>query len=191
MSGARYAHGNCNVLSTAAARVARAAQAEGAGACRRGSAREDGPGTDTSGARYGGSPRGRGRRSRLGAMEIRRVVVVGAGQMGGGIAQVVAASGRDVALLDAQPGATDRALETMRRSLGKLAEKGGPDAEAVLRRISTIKRVGEAGDADLLIEAVVEDAAVKAEVFREADRALSVHAILASNTSSIPIATLA
>ena len=124
-------------------------------------------------------------------MEIRRVVVVGAGQMGGGIAQVVAASGREVALLDAQPGAVARALEAMRRSLGKLAEKGGPPADDVLERISTIKRIGEAGDADLLIEAVVEDAAVKAEVFREADRALSAHAILASNTSSIPIATLA
>jgi 3-hydroxybutyryl-CoA dehydrogenase len=123
-------------------------------------------------------------------MEIRRVVVVGAGQMGGGIAQVVAASGREVALLDAQPGAVERALEAMRRSLGKLAEKGGPPPDEVLQRVSTVKSVSETG-ADLLIEAVVEDAAVKAEVFREADQALAAHAILASNTSSIPIASLA
>jgi 3-hydroxybutyryl-CoA dehydrogenase len=124
-------------------------------------------------------------------MEIGRVVVVGAGQMGGGIAQVVAASGREVALLDAQPGATDRALETMRRSLGKLAEKGGPQPGDVLQRVSTLERVEEAEGADLMIEAVVEDAAVKEQVFREADEALPAHAILASNTSSIPIGSLA
>ena len=59
-------------------------------------------------------------------MRFEHVLVVGAGQMGGGIAQVVAASGRRVSLHDAQPGATDRALETMRKSLAKLAEKGGP-----------------------------------------------------------------
>jgi 3-hydroxybutyryl-CoA dehydrogenase len=124
-------------------------------------------------------------------MEIRRVIVVGAGQMGGGIAQVVAASGREVALLDAQPGATDRALEDMRRSLVKLAEKGGPPPDDVVRRVAVVERLEEAPDADLLIEAVVEDAAVKEEVFGEADETLGGRAILASNTSSIPIATLA
>jgi 3-hydroxybutyryl-CoA dehydrogenase len=124
-------------------------------------------------------------------MKIRRVAVVGAGQMGGGIAQVVAASGRDVALLDAQPGATDRALDAMGRSLGKLAEKGGPRPADVLRRIAVVGGLDDARDADLLIEAVVEDFAVKDAVFREADETLASHAILASNTSSIPIASLA
>jgi 3-hydroxybutyryl-CoA dehydrogenase len=124
-------------------------------------------------------------------MEIRRVLVVGAGQMGGGIAQVVAASGREVALLDTQPGATERALETMRRSLAKLSEKGGPAPDEVLRRVNAVGSAAEANDADLLIEAVVEDAAVKERVFREADDALPAHAILASNTSSIPIGSLA
>jgi 3-hydroxybutyryl-CoA dehydrogenase len=124
-------------------------------------------------------------------MEIRRVVVVGAGQMGGGIAQVVAASGREVALLDAQPGATARALETMRRSLTKLAEKGGPPPDDVLGRVSTVEGIGDAGDAELMIEAVVEDAAVKETVFLEGDETLPPHAILASNTSSIPIGSLA
>ena len=121
-------------------------------------------------------------------MEIRRVLVVGAGQMGGGIAQVVAASGRDVALFDAQPGATDRALETMERSLAKLAEKGGSDPGQVLKHVRV---VSELEDADLLVEAVVEDAAVKEAVFREADATMAPHAILASNTSSIPIRRLA
>ena len=62
-------------------------------------------------------------------MEFEDVLVVGAGQMGGGIAQVVAASGRHVALYDSQPGAAARAVEVMRKSLGKLAEKGGPPVE--------------------------------------------------------------
>jgi 3-hydroxybutyryl-CoA dehydrogenase len=124
-------------------------------------------------------------------MEIRRVLVVGAGQMGGGIAQVVAASGRRVALYDAQPGATDRALETMRRSLARLAEKGGPAPDDVLARIVQAGSLADAADADLLIEAVVEDASVKEAVFREADDLLPPTAILASNTSSIPIGSLA
>jgi 3-hydroxybutyryl-CoA dehydrogenase len=124
-------------------------------------------------------------------MEIGKVLVVGAGQMGGGIAQVVAASGRQVALLDAQPGAVERAVETMERSLAKLAEKGGPPAAEVLARVGTVSALEEAGDADLLVEAVVEDAAVKGQVFRDADAVLGPNAILASNTSSIPIGTLA
>ena len=121
-------------------------------------------------------------------MEISRVLVVGAGQMGGGIAQVVAASGRQVSLLDPQPGATDHALETMHKSLAKLADKGGPPPDDVLRRI---RPVTELVEADLLIEAVVEDAVVKENVFRAADQTLPGHAILASNTSSIPIGSLA
>jgi 3-hydroxybutyryl-CoA dehydrogenase len=121
-------------------------------------------------------------------MEISHVLVVGAGQMGGGIAQVVAASGRQVSLLDAQPGATDHALETMRKSLAKLADKGGAAPDDVLQRV---RPVTELVAADLLIEAVVEDAAVKEMVFRDADERLPAHAIIASNTSSIPIGSLA
>jgi 3-hydroxybutyryl-CoA dehydrogenase len=116
------------------------------------------------------------------------VLVVGAGQMGGGIAQVVAASGRRVSLHDEVPGAVDRALGTMRKSLGKLAEKGGANPDDVLARVVA---VDDLVPADLLIEAVVEDADVKTEIFRRADAVLPAHAILASNTSSIPIATLA
>jgi 3-hydroxybutyryl-CoA dehydrogenase len=116
------------------------------------------------------------------------VLVVGAGQMGGGIAQVVAASGRRVSLHDELPGATERALEAMRRSLEKLAEKGGPAADEVLARVSVVDDVVAA---DLLIEAVIEDASVKTAVFRTADEIMPPEAILASNTSSIPITSLA
>jgi 3-hydroxybutyryl-CoA dehydrogenase len=116
------------------------------------------------------------------------VLVVGAGQMGGGIAQVLAVSGRHVSLHDAAPGAVDRGLVAIRRSLEKLAEKGGADPDEALARIEPADGIVEA---DLMIEAVVEDAAVKEEIFRTADRILPPTAILASNTSSIPIATLA
>jgi 3-hydroxybutyryl-CoA dehydrogenase len=121
-------------------------------------------------------------------MACEHVLVVGAGQMGGGIAQVVAASGRRVSLYDSAPGAVERGLEAIRKSLTKLAEKGGPDPDDVLRRIEP---VDDLVAADLMVEAVVEDAEVKAGIFRQADGILPAAAILASNTSSIPIASLA
>jgi len=120
-------------------------------------------------------------------MALDHVLVVGAGQMGGGIAQVVAASGRRVSLHDAAPGAVERGLQAIERSLKKLAEKGGADPAEVLGRIEP---VGDLVPADLMIEAVVEDSAVKEEIFRRADEVLPAHAILASNTSSIPITSL-
>ena len=122
-------------------------------------------------------------------MRFERVLVVGAGQMGGGIAQVMAASGRRVLLHDATPGAVDKGLAAMRKSLDRLAEKGAPhDPEEVLARVV---QVDDVAPADLLVEAVVEDADVKREIFRRADAALPAEAVLASNTSSIPIASLA
>jgi len=121
-------------------------------------------------------------------MNFEHVLVVGAGQMGGGIAQVVAASGRRVSLHDAQPDATDRALEAMGKSLARLEQKGGPATRDVLARVETVENlVG----ADLMIEAVIEDADVKEEIFRRADAELPAAAVLASNTSSIPIGSLA
>jgi 3-hydroxybutyryl-CoA dehydrogenase len=120
-------------------------------------------------------------------MAFEHVVVVGAGQMGAGIAQVVAASGRRVSLYDAAPGAIERGLQTIERSLTKLAEKGGADPAGVLGRIEP---AGDIVSAELLIEAVVEDSAVKEEVFRRADEVLPAESILASNTSSIPITSL-
>jgi len=119
----------------------------------------------------------------------KRVLVVGAGQMGSGIAQVVAASGRTVFLHDAAPGAVEQGLETMRKSLERLAAKGGThDPEEVLARVEPAEDLVEA---DLMIEAVVEVAEVKKDIFRRADAVLPGAAILASNTSSIPIASLA
>jgi 3-hydroxybutyryl-CoA dehydrogenase len=121
-------------------------------------------------------------------MSFEHVLVVGAGQMGGGIAQVVAASGRRVSLHDAAPGATERGLAAMRRSLEKLAEKGGADPDEVLARVEA---VDDLVPADLMVEAVIEDAEIKQDVFRRADTILPPGAILASNTSSIPITSLA
>jgi 3-hydroxybutyryl-CoA dehydrogenase len=112
------------------------------------------------------------------------VLVVGAGQMGGGIAQVVAASGRRVSLHDIAPGAVERGLAAIEKSLARLKVEPGE----VLARIEP---VADLVPADLMIEAVVEDAAVKEELFRRADGMLPPEAILASNTSSIPITRLA
>jgi 3-hydroxybutyryl-CoA dehydrogenase len=109
--------------------------------------------------------------------------------MGGGIAQVVAASGRRVSLHDSAPGAVERGLHTMRKSLERLAAKGAEiDPVDVLSRVEPVE---DFVPAHLMVEAVVEDAAVKQEIFRKADGLLSPEAVLASNTSSIPIASLA
>jgi 3-hydroxybutyryl-CoA dehydrogenase len=116
------------------------------------------------------------------------VLVVGAGQMGAGIAQVVAASGRRVSLHDPYPGAVERGLAGIERSLDKLAAKGGGDPAEVLARITP---ADELVDAALMIEAITEDAAAKEDLFRRADGVLGSSAILASNTSSIPITSLA
>src|SRR5436309_719723 len=121
-------------------------------------------------------------------MNFEHVLVVGAGQMGTGIAQVVATSGRRVSLHDVQPGATGRAVDAMRKSLVKLEEKGGPATQDVLARVEPVE---DLMSADLMIEAVVEDADVKEEIFRRADAELPPEAVLASNTSSIPIGSLA
>jgi len=121
-------------------------------------------------------------------MSFERVLVVGAGQMGAGIAQVVAASGRQVLLHDPFPGAVERGLAGMRVSLEKLEAKGGPAAADVLARVT---ESAELAAADLMIEAIIEDVGAKEQLFRDADAALPTGAILASNTSSIPITSLA
>jgi len=109
--------------------------------------------------------------------------------MGGGIAQVIASSGRRVSLHDAAPGATERGLETMRKSLERLVAKGAEfDPDDVLSRVEPVDDLVQA---DLMLEAVVEDVEVKKDIFRRADGVLPRRAILASNTSSIPIASLA
>ena len=122
-------------------------------------------------------------------MSFEHVLVVGAGQMGGGIAQVMAASGRRVTLVDAVPGAVETALERIQASLEKLAAKGAaPPPDEALGRIQP---AGDLVPADLLVEAIVEEAATKEDLFRRADQVLPPEAVLASNTSSISITQLA
>jgi 3-hydroxybutyryl-CoA dehydrogenase len=93
-----------------------------------------------------------------------------------------------VSVHDAGPGASERALAGMAKSLAKLAEKGGPDPEDVIGRVEI---ADDLAPAELMIEAVVEDVEVKEQIFRLADAQLPPDAVLASNTSSIPIGSLA
>jgi 3-hydroxybutyryl-CoA dehydrogenase len=123
---------------------------------------------------------------------IEKVVVVGAGQMGAGIAQVAAAAGMRVTLVDVGEEQLARALGGIGASLAKLASKGRcDDPDAVLARISTSTELDSAADAELAVEAASEDVELKLALFRRLDAALNAGAILASNTSSIPIGRLA
>jgi 3-hydroxybutyryl-CoA dehydrogenase len=122
----------------------------------------------------------------------RNVVVVGAGQMGAGIAQVAAAAGMRVTLVDVGEEQLTRGLTGIGASLAKLASKGQcDDPDGVLARISTSTELASAADAELAIEAASEDVELKLALFRRLDEALNPAAILASNTSSIPIGRLA
>ncbi|MFI5246619.1 MAG: 3-hydroxyacyl-CoA dehydrogenase NAD-binding domain-containing protein [Gemmatimonadales bacterium] len=127
------------------------------------------------------------------------VGVVGAGAMGSGIAQVAAAAGHRVVLSDALPDATAKARASMSAGLAKLVEKGKLDApgrDALLGRIAFVD-APLAGDCtayancQVVIEAVVEDAAVKRALFASLGRAVAADAILATNTSSLSVASLA
>jgi len=127
-------------------------------------------------------------------MDIRRVLVVGAGLMGGGIAQVAALAGYRVSLRDVSQQMLDKAMANIAWSLGKFVEKGQLAAEAresALGRLSPTLALDTAAEADFAVEAVFEDKALKQEVFRELDRLCPPRAILASNTSAIPITELA
>jgi 3-hydroxybutyryl-CoA dehydrogenase len=127
-------------------------------------------------------------------MAIQRIAVVGAGQMGSGIAQVAAQSGLTVTLLDAVPGLAAKAHGKLGGSLQKLVDKGKITAEArqaILGRIHAADAVEAAAGSDLAIEAIVEKVEPKIELLRKLDALLPPHAILASNTSSISITQLA
>ncbi|MDX6520588.1 MAG: 3-hydroxybutyryl-CoA dehydrogenase [Gaiellales bacterium] len=122
---------------------------------------------------------------------IRRITVVGAGQMGAGIAQVAAVAGFDVVLTDVAAGQLERAMMVIQGSLTKLSEKGKIDRGEAESAVLRIRTSAEIGDADLLIEAATENVDLKLRIFREMDAAAAPGAILASNTSSIPITRLA
>ncbi len=126
-------------------------------------------------------------------MNIEKIAVIGAGFMGSGIAQVSAQAGYRVALMDIDDGKLDQAHEIIAWSLTKLSEKGKltESVESVMERLSTSLTLDGMRDADLVIEAVFEDIAIKANLFRDLDASSKRGAILASNTSTIPITTLA
>ena len=127
-------------------------------------------------------------------MAIERIAVVGAGQMGSGIAQVAAQSGLHVTLLDSVPGLAAKAHQKLGASLQKLAEKGKISPEqrqGTLDRIHSGEALEAAAGADLVVEAIVEKLDPKVDLFRRLDALLPPHAILASNTSSISITQLA
>jgi 3-hydroxybutyryl-CoA dehydrogenase len=127
-------------------------------------------------------------------MPIKTIAVVGAGTMGNGIAQVCATSGYAVTMIDVQPAALDKGLETIRRSLGKLVEKNrlaAEQREAALSAITTAGELAAAGPADLIIEAATENPELKLKIFRELDGLARPEALLATNTSSISITKIA
>ena len=123
-----------------------------------------------------------------------KIAVLGAGTMGNGIAQVFAQHGHDVVLRDLEKPILDRARSTIERSLNKLVDKGRlttVDRDASLARVRPTTDLEAATGSRLVVEAVVEDFKVKADLFHALDRMMAPEAILASNTSAISITRLA
>ena len=123
-----------------------------------------------------------------------RVAVVGAGTMGNGVAHVFAQHGWDTALIDVAPGLLERVLATIRANFERQVKKGTVTAEqrdAALARIRTSSRLDAVKDVELVVEAATEQAETKFKIFRELDPLVPPEAVLASNTSSISITTLA
>ena len=123
-----------------------------------------------------------------------RVAVVGAGTMGNGIAHVFAQHGWDTALIDVAPGLLERVLGIIRANLERQVKKGTLTTEqrdAALGRIRTASSLDAAADAELVVEAATEQPEVKFRIFRDLDRVAPAAAILATNTSSISITTIA
>jgi len=127
-------------------------------------------------------------------MAIERIGVIGAGQMGAGIAHVAALAGKAVVLTDVDAAAAAKGLAVVRKNLGRQVEKGkvaAEAAEAALARIAVASGLDALADADLVVEAIVENEEVKRGLFSRLDGLLKSGAILASNTSSISITRLA
>jgi 3-hydroxybutyryl-CoA dehydrogenase len=122
------------------------------------------------------------------------VMVVGAGLMGSGIAQVSAVAGHDVVMADVTDEALGRARSAIEASLARFAEKGSipaEEADAALARISTTTDLDAAAGAGIVVEAIVEKVDLKAQLFADLDRLAPDGAILATNTSAIPITRIA
>jgi len=125
---------------------------------------------------------------------VSRVAVVGAGTMGNGIAHVFAQHGWDTALIDVAPGLLERVLGIIRANLERQVKKGTLTTEqrdAALGRIRTASSLDAAADAELVVEAATEQPEVKFRIFRDLDRVAPAASILATNTSSISITTIA
>lgn len=124
----------------------------------------------------------------------RKLAVIGAGLMGSGIAQVSAQAGWEVVLRDVTDQALTRGTDGIKASYGKFVSKGklsAEDAGAALGRITATTDLDAAADADVVVEAVFEKIEVKQEIFRSLDALVKEDAILASNTSAIPITKIA
>ena len=127
-------------------------------------------------------------------MEVKKIMVVGAGQMGSGIAQVAAQMGFPVTVRDISQSLVDRGLKTIEKNLGRNVEKGKmtpEERDATLSRIKGTVDLGPAAEADLIIEAIVENAQMKKDLFAELEKIAPPATIFASNTSSISITELA
>lgn len=126
-------------------------------------------------------------------MALQEVGIVGAGLMGSGIAQVCAQAGMQVVMTDTEPSALEKAREQIAWSVGKFVEKGKikEDKDAVLSRIREGSNLHTLKDADIIIENVYEDIEVKREVFKTLSEVVSREALLATDTSAIPITELA
>lgn len=127
-------------------------------------------------------------------MDIKKIMVIGAGQMGGGIAQVCAQAGYDVLLNDIQEESFNRGLAVITKNLARNVEKERmteAEKEAVLGRITKSLDVQDAKDVDLVIEAAVENMEIKRKIFTQLDEITPAHTILATNTSSLPITEIA
>lgn len=127
-------------------------------------------------------------------MNIQKVLVIGAGQMGSGIAQVCAQAGFDVKLNDREQQFFDRGIQTITKNLSRNVEKGRmteDEKQSVLNKITMSLSIEDASDVDLVIEAAVENMEIKQSIFKQLDDITPAHTILATNTSSLPITEIA
>jgi 3-hydroxybutyryl-CoA dehydrogenase len=125
---------------------------------------------------------------------VQRIGVIGAGQMGHGIAQVAAQAGYTVVMRDVEPRFVDRGMDGIKRNLARAVEKGKlaqPDMEATTKRVTGTTELKALADCDLVIEAIVENLDVKKKVWQELDAIAKPTCVFATNTSSIPITLLA
>lgn len=127
-------------------------------------------------------------------MDVKTFGVIGAGQMGNGIAQVAAASGLDVIMSDISEAFCEKGMSTISNSLARLVKKekiAAADRDAILSRITTTTDLKDMARADFVVEAAVEKEDLKFKLFRDLDEICPAHAILSTNTSSIPIGRIA